>query len=91
MPSDRAQELAQIEAMIGQAEAELAAHRLRLKHEGRSPNPSDPFDQVGCLKLWLAVLRRLRSEWLRQDGTEGQLGRFAPHPKSRAPDAHKKP
>jgi hypothetical protein len=60
--------------MIGQAEAQLAAHKLRLKREGRSPNPSDPFDQVGCLKLWLAVLRRLRSEQLRQSGTEYRLG-----------------
>ena len=81
MPLDRAQELAQIEAMIGQAKAELAAHKLRLKCEGRSPNPSDPFDQVGCLELWLAVLRQLRNDLLRQGGTECQLGRFSPHPK----------
>jgi hypothetical protein len=66
MPPDRAQELARIEAMIGQAEAQLAAHKVRLKREGRIPNPSDPFDQVGCLELWLAVLRQLRDGLLRQ-------------------------
>jgi hypothetical protein len=70
MPPDRAQELAQIEAMIGQAEAQLAAHKLRLKHGGRTPNPSDPFDQIGCLKLWLAVLRGLRNDLLRAPQVE---------------------
>ena len=66
MPPDHAQELARIEAMIGQAEAQLAAHKVRIKREGRSPNPSDPFDQVGCLELWLTVLRELRDGLLRQ-------------------------
>lgn len=47
---------ARIESLIGWAEVELAAHKVRLKHEGRSAEPSDPFDQVECLKLWLAAL-----------------------------------
>lgn len=54
--------LAEVEALIGHAEVQLAAHKLRLKHEGRAPNPSDSFDQVGRLNLWLAVLRGLQSE-----------------------------
>ncbi len=91
LPGCHPQKLPEIEAMIGQAEVQLAAHKLRLKREGRSPNPCDPFDQIGCLELWLAVLRRLRNDLLHQDETECQLGRFGPHPKSKAPDARKRP
>jgi hypothetical protein len=57
--------LAKVEALIGQAEVQLAAHKLCLKREGRSPDPSDAFDQVGSLELWLAALREHRAGLLR--------------------------
>jgi hypothetical protein len=61
-------ELAGIEAMIADAEAELAALRLRLVREGRPPgDPSHAFDPVGCQGIWLAALRAARDELLRDD------------------------
>jgi hypothetical protein len=46
MPPDRAQELADIEALIEVAEDELAALRLSIRRDGgSSPDPSDPFDR----------------------------------------------
>jgi hypothetical protein len=57
-----------IEALIGQAEAELAAHKRHLSLEGRSPNPASSFDQIGCLELWLAALRDQRDLLLRSGG-----------------------
>jgi hypothetical protein len=64
MPPDRAQELASIEALIEQAEHELKALRLK-GNGGPPPDPSDPFDPVGCLEIWLAALRGHRTELLR--------------------------
>ena len=62
MSSNRAQELASIEALIEQAEDELKALRL-FKGNGRPPsNPSNPFDPIGCLEIWLAALRGRRTE-----------------------------
>ena len=69
MLPDLPQELARIGALIGQAEVELATHKLRLKRAGRSPSRADPFDQVGCLELWLAALREHRSALLRPERT----------------------
>jgi hypothetical protein len=65
MPPDRAQELAQIEALIEQAEDELEALRLRPKGSRGSAHRSDPFDPISCLKIWLAALRGRRAELLR--------------------------
>ena len=59
-------ELAEVEVMIAQAEAELAELRRRLEQEGRSPEPSDPSDPVGCLEIWLAALRTCRKELSRR-------------------------
>jgi hypothetical protein len=62
MSSDRAQELASIEALIEQAEHQLKAVKLRLKgNGGPSPDPSEP---VSCLEIWLAALRGRRTELL---------------------------
>jgi hypothetical protein len=58
----------EIKALIGQAEAELAEHKRRLRPEGRSPTPSSSFDQIGCLELWLAALRDQRDLLLRPGG-----------------------
>jgi hypothetical protein len=66
MPPDRAQELADIEALVEAAEDELAALRLRRKQDGRPPpDPSDPFDPISCLEIWLAALHGRRVELLR--------------------------
>jgi hypothetical protein len=62
MSSDRAQELASIEALIERAEHELKAVKLRLKENGGPP--SDPSDPVSCLEIWLAALRGRRTELL---------------------------
>ncbi len=65
MSSDRARELAKIEALIEQAEDELEALRLRHKRKrGPPPDRSDPSDRVACLEIWLAALRDLRAELL---------------------------
>ena len=65
MPSDGVlPELAEVEALVAQAEVELAVLRQRLEHEGRSPDPSDPFDSVGCLEIWLRALRERRDDLL---------------------------
>ena len=53
--------LAEVEAMIGDAEAELEAVRRRLERRGRVPDPSDPADPVACLEIWLAALRAHRA------------------------------
>ena len=51
MPSDGVlPELAEVEALIAEAEAELAVLRQHLEREGRAPDPSDPFDPAGCLE-----------------------------------------
>jgi hypothetical protein len=66
MPPDRAQELVDIEALIEVAEDELAALRLRLKHDGGPPpDPSDPADPISCLEIWLAALHGRRAQLLR--------------------------
>jgi hypothetical protein len=66
MPPDRAQELADIEALIETAEDELAALRLRHRRDGRPPSdPSDPFDPISCLEIWLAALHGRHAELLR--------------------------
>jgi hypothetical protein len=59
---------ARLDAMIEQAEAELAAHKVRLERDGRSPDLSDPFNQLGHLELWLTALRSCRDR-LRQSDT----------------------
>ena len=65
MSSDRAQELASIEALIEQAEKELKALKLRLgRNGGPPPDPSDPSEPVSCLEIWLAALRERRTELL---------------------------
>jgi hypothetical protein len=65
MSSDRAQELASIEALIEQAEKELKALKLRLgRNGGPPPDPSDPSDPVSCLEIWLAALRGRRAALL---------------------------
>jgi hypothetical protein len=53
-------ELAEVEALIARAEAELATLRRRLGREGRVPDPADPFDPVRCLEIWLAALYAAR-------------------------------
>ena len=51
MPLDGAlPELAEVEALIARAEAELAVLGRPLEREGRTP---DPFDPAGCLEIWL--------------------------------------
>jgi hypothetical protein len=66
MPPDRAQELDDIEALIEVAEDELAALRRRRQRDGgQPPNPSDPFDPLSCLEIWLAALHGRRAELLR--------------------------
>ena len=66
MPPDPAQELADIEALIELAEDELKALRLRSRRDGGPPpDPSDPFDPISCLEIWLAALRGRRAELLR--------------------------
>ena len=66
MPSDGVlPELAEVEALIAQAETELAVLRRPLECEGRSPDPSDPFDPAGCLEIWLRALREFRGDLLR--------------------------
>jgi hypothetical protein len=65
MSSDRAQELASIEALIEQAEHELKSVKLRLgRNGGAPPDRSDPSDPVSCLEIWLAALRGRRTELL---------------------------
>jgi hypothetical protein len=65
MPPDRAQELDDVEALIEVAEDELAALRRHRQRDGGQPsNPSDPFDPVSCLEIWLAALRGRRTELL---------------------------
>ncbi len=61
---DTSLELAEIEAMIARAEAELSALRFRLGREGRAVDPSDPFDPVHCLEIWLAALYATRARLL---------------------------
>jgi hypothetical protein len=58
-------ELAEVEALIAQAETELAVLRRPLEREGRPPDPSDPFDPAGCLEIWLRALRERRDDLLR--------------------------
>jgi hypothetical protein len=48
------------------SDLELAALRLRPKHDGGPPpDPSDPADPVSCLELWLAALHGRRAQLLR--------------------------
>jgi hypothetical protein len=56
--------LAEIDALITGAEAELAALKLHIGRKGRVPDPSDAFDPVGCLELWLAALYASRARLL---------------------------
>ena len=65
MPPDHAQELAKIEALIEQAEDNLKALRLLKGNGGPPSNPSNPFDPIGCLEIWLAALCGRRAELLR--------------------------
>ena len=65
MASDRAQELAKIEALIEQSEDDLEAlKRCRKGTGGPPPDPSDPSDPISCLEIWLAALRGRRAELL---------------------------
>jgi hypothetical protein len=57
--------LAEIEAMIGDAEAEIVALRHRLACDGGpAPDPTDPLDELSCLEIWLRALRRTRTRML---------------------------
>jgi hypothetical protein len=57
--------LAEIEAMIGDAEAEIVALRHRLACDGGpTPDPTDPLDELSCLEIWLRALRRTRTRML---------------------------
>jgi hypothetical protein len=57
MSADRLQELAEIEALIEQAEHELQGLRARFTRNGGPPlDPSDPADPISCLEIWLAAL-----------------------------------
>jgi hypothetical protein len=48
---------AEIEALIAQAEADLAVLKLREQRNGGARrDPSDPADPQCCLELWLAAL-----------------------------------
>ena len=58
-------ELAEVEALIAQAETELAVLRRSLEREGRPLDPSDPCDPAGCLEIWLRALRERRDDLLR--------------------------
>src|SRR3954452_1811923 len=67
MPLDGAlPELAEVEVLIAEAEAELAVLRRHPEREGRAPDPSDPFDLAGCLEIWLRALREHRDDLLRR-------------------------
>ena len=69
MPSDGVlPELAEVEALIAEAEAELAVLRQHLEREGRAPDPSDPSDPTRCLEIWLRALRERRDDILRRTG-----------------------
>lgn len=65
-PDGNPPELAEVEALIAQAEAGLAVLRRRLEREGRTPDPLDPSDPGGCLELWLRALRERRDDVLRR-------------------------
>jgi hypothetical protein len=53
--------LAEIEAMIGDPEAEIVALRHCLACDGGpTPDPTDPLDELSCLEIWLRALRRTR-------------------------------
>ncbi len=67
-PDSRRRELAEIEALIARAEAELAELARGLEQDGHGPDPSDPFDPVGCLEIWLRALRDRRDELVRRAG-----------------------
>ena len=57
--------LAEIEAMIGDAEAEIVALRHRLACDGGPAlDPTDPLDELSCLEIWLRALRRTRTRML---------------------------
>jgi hypothetical protein len=78
LPADRARrDLAGLAAMIVGAELELATLHRRLARAGSAPDPSDPFDPVGCLETWLAALRGRREELLRARGEGSIAGRSA--------------
>ena len=61
-------ELAEVEALIAQAETELAVLGRFLEREGRFFDPADPFDPVGCLEIWLAALYAARAGLLHASG-----------------------
>ena len=67
-PDGNPPELAEIEALIAEAEAELAVLRQRLECGSRAPDPSDPFNPVGCLEIWLAALYATRAGLLHASG-----------------------
>ena len=67
-PEERSLELAEIEAMIVGAEAELVALKRRLGQECRVTDPSDPFDPIRCLELWLCALYATRARLLQASG-----------------------
>ncbi len=58
--------LAKITTLIEEAETELKDVRRRLQREAcLPPKPTDPFDPVSCLGIWLAALHGRRAELLR--------------------------
>lgn len=68
MPPDdgRRRELAEIEALIAKAEAELVV--LTRAGAAASRDRADADDALACLELWLKALRA------RRDGLLGKLG-----------------
>ena len=73
-PDPTRRELAEIQALIADAEGELMALELHLGREGLLADPSDPSDPVGCLRIWLAALRGRRDELRRDDGAAPPSG-----------------
>jgi hypothetical protein len=59
---------AEIEALIAQAEADIAILKLREQRDGGAGrDPSDPADPQRCLELWLAALYASRPGLPRSD------------------------
>ena len=57
--------LAEIEAMIADAEARIVAlRRYPARDGGPVRDPADPLDKLSCLEIWLRALCRTRMQML---------------------------